>query len=277
MNHDRYEPAAAVPRRRRSGCAVMGCGVVVVALLSIIALVGFLVAAFTGNSPIKANRLPIPDDVPPAAAAPAPTIDIHQPGRTANQLARWARGQVSETNIPYQALIAYGNAENIARQTKPECRLSWNTLAGLGFVETKHGSYAGWTLRGTKLNDQGTADPKIFGPQLNGEKFARIEDTDGGKLDGDKEFDRAMGPMQFIPETWKHYGVDANGDGVADPQNIDDATAAAARLLCDFGRDLSTPEGWTQAIRSYNQSDQYVRDVRDAAANYALGQSASIV
>src|SRR5699024_150536 len=199
--------------------------------------------------PIKANRLPIPDDVPPAAAAPAPTIDIHQPGRTANQLARWARGQVSETNIPYQALIAYGNAENIARQTKPECRLSWNTLAGLGFVETKHGSYAGWTLRGTKLNDQGTADPKIFGPQLNGEKFARIEDTDGGQLDGAKEFDRAMGPMQFIPETWKHYGVDANGDGVADPQNIDDAAAAAARLLCDLGRDLSTPEGWTQAIR----------------------------
>src|SRR5699024_4980018 len=164
VNHNRYEPAASVPRRRRSGCAVMGCGVVVVALLSIIALVGFLVADFTGNSPIKANRLPIPDDVPPAAAAPAPDIDIHQPGRTANQLARWARGQVSETNSPCQALIAYGNAENIARQTRPECGLRWNTLAGLGFVETKHGSYAGWTLRGTKLNDQGTADPKIFGP-----------------------------------------------------------------------------------------------------------------
>lgn len=255
----------------------LGCGFVVVSLLSIIALVGFLVAAFNGSSPLQANRLPIPDDVPPAAAEPAPNIDLNKPGRTADQLARWARGQVSETNIPYQALIAYGNAENIARQTRPECGLSWNTLAGLGYVETKHGSHSSLPFRGTKLNENGTADPKIFGPQLNGDKFARIEDTDNGELDGDKEFDRAMGPMQFIPETWRHYGVDANGDGVADPQNIDDAAAAAVGLLCDFGRDLRTPEGWTQAIRSYNQSDEYVRDVRDAAANYALGQSAAVI
>ena len=68
--------------------------------------------------------------------------------------------------------------------------------------------------------------------------------------------------------------VDASGDGVADPHHIDDAAASAAGLLCSGGRDLSTPEGWTAAIRSYNQSDEYVRDVRDAAANYALDQPA---
>lgn len=80
--------------------------------------------------------------------------------------------------------------------------------------------------------------------------------------------------MQFIPETWRRHGIDASGDGVADPHHIDDAAASSARLLCSGGRDLATPEGWTSAIRSYNQSDQYVRDVRDAAANYALNQSA---
>ena len=104
--------------------------------------------------------------------------------------------------------------------------------------------------------------------------FAEIQDTDGGALDGDPEFDRAVGPMQFIPETWHRYGVDASGDGVADPHHIDDAAASAARLLCSGGRDLATAEGWTSAIRSYNQSDEYLRDVRDAAANYALNQPA---
>ena len=55
---------------------------------------------------------------------------------------------------------------------------------------------------------------------------------------------------------------------------IDDATATTARMLCSDERDLATPEGWASAIRSYNQSEQYLRDVRDAAANYALNQPA---
>lgn len=102
-----------------------------------------------------------------------------------------------------------------------------------------------------------------------------MEDSDHGTLDGDKEFDRAMGPIQFIPQAWERYGVDANGDGTSSPQNIDDAAAAAVRLLCDFDRNLATPEGWMKAIRAYNLSDEYVVKVRDAAANYALNQTPS--
>ncbi len=63
-----------------------------------------------------------------------------------------------------------------------------------------------------------------------------------------------MGPMQFIPETWRLYGVDANNDGVVSPDNIDDAALSAAGYLCWRGKDLSTPRGWMDALRAYNQS-----------------------
>src|SRR5699024_5291146 len=88
----------------------------------------------------------------------------------------------------------------------------------------------------------------IIGVQLDGSPgFAEIPDTDGGELDGDPEFDRAVGPMQFIPESWRKYGRDANGDGRADPNQIDDAAVASARLLCETGGDLSQAENWQRA------------------------------
>lgn len=252
-----------------------GCGlfVVVIALLSIIALVGFLVAGLTQKEPSGPARIQVPDNVPPAAARPAPDIDIHGMGRTSLQLSDWAAPISEKTGIPVQALIAYGNAEVIARQSRPACGVTWNTLAGLAYVETVHGTYDGVKYGVSKLDQNGFAVPPIFGPQLSGGQFAQVADTDNGALDGDSEFDRAMGPMQFIPESWKRFGVDANGDGHNDPQNIDDAAASAVRLLCDEGRNLGSPEGWTQAIRAYNLSDEYVINVRDAAANYAVNQA----
>lgn len=259
-------------RRKSSGC---GClGFTTLAVLVIIGLVGAM-AVFTGPVEAPFSKQPIPDDVPPAAAEPAPRIDVHAGGRTSDQLAQWAEPIAEATRIPAAALRAYGNAEVIAAEQYPGCHLTWNTLAGLGFVETRHGSYSGNWLKPAEIGPDGVVRPPIVGVPLDGSPgFAEIRDTDGGELDGDPVYDRAVGPMQFIPGTWAAHGVDANGDGVADPQNIDDAAASAALLLCSGGRDLSDPEDWTAAIRSYNQSGQYVVDVRDAAANYALHQSA---
>jgi membrane-bound lytic murein transglycosylase B len=80
-----------------------------------------------------------------------------------------------------------------------------------------------------------------------------------------------MGPMQFIPETWRLYGVDANNDGIISPDNFDDAALSAAGYLCWRGKDLATPRGWMNALRAYNLSDQYARTVRDWATAYANG------
>ena len=262
----------AAPARRSSGC---GClSLTALSVLIIIAVVGALSMLSIPQLP-SFNKQPIPDNVPPAAAAPPPMIDIDAPGRTSDQLQQWAQELSETTRIPAPALRAYGNAAVIAATSYPQCNLSWNTLAGLGQIETRHGSYSGNWLESARIDADGVVRPTIIGPRLDGTgPFAEIRDTDNGVLDGDTEFDRAVGPMQFIPETWNRFATDASGDGVADPNNIDDATAAAARVLCSGDRDLGTAAGWVAAIRSYNQSEQYVRDVRDAAANYALNQPA---
>jgi transglycosylase-like protein with SLT domain len=78
----------------------------------------------------------------------------------------------------------------------------------------------------------------------------------------------AIGWMQFMPETWEAYGVDANGDGVRDPYNPEDAIFAAASYLSAAGM----PESTYDAIYAYNHADWYVADVLANAACYgALG------
>ena len=100
-----------------------------------------------------------------------------------------------------------------------------------------------------------------------------IPDTDGGELDGDPELDRAVGPMQFIPQTWRQWGADADGDGVADPNNLNDAALTAAHYLCAAHPVMTTATGWREALFSYNRSQSYVNQVLQHAANYAAAVS----
>jgi hypothetical protein len=74
----------------------------------------------------------------------------------------------------------------------------------------------------------------------------------------------AVGWMQIMPETWRIYGVDANGDGTADPYDKWDAIFAAARLL----RASGAPSSWSRAIFSYNHAGWYVAEVTARAQQY---------
>jgi membrane-bound lytic murein transglycosylase B len=171
----------------------------------------------------------------------------------------------SAADIPPRVLEAYAGASLRMQQEQPGCNLSWSTLAAIGRVESIHG-----TLGGGYIDADGWATEPITGPPLDGSPGVRaIRDTDGGKWDGDTTWDRAVGPMQFIPSTWRRWAVDANGDGVAHPQHIDDSVLAAARYLCASGRDLTVGRAWTSAILSYNRSEAYVRTVLDWANRYA--------
>lgn len=175
----------------------------------------------------------------------------------------WAQRTAAVTGIPVRALEAYALADLVVDAEQPSCGIGWNTLAGLGEIESDHGRHAG-----SILNEAGYPEPAIRGPALDGDGVAAIPDTDGGRYDGDTVWDRAVGPLQFIPDTWRRWGSDANGDGVADPNQIDDAALAAARYLCASGA-MTSPEGWRAAIFSYNHLDTYVDDVAAAANRYA--------
>jgi membrane-bound lytic murein transglycosylase B len=210
---------------------------------------------------------PIPVGVPPPAGDPVPEIDTHAKGRPAHQLHDWAVQRAPALDMPVTALEAYAYAARVAQVENPSCHLAWTTLAGIGMVESHHGTY-----RGAVVGPNGDVRPPIRGVRLDGSLGnLQIADSDGGKLDGDPTLDRAMGPMQFIPETWRLYGVDANNDGAISPDNIDDAALSAAGYLCWRGKDLAKPRGWMDALRAYNLSDQYARTVRDWATAYADG------
>lgn len=175
--------------------------------------------------------------------------------------------QVSErTGIGQVALSAYASAALRLAAEHPGCRLGWTTLAGIGGVESIHGTDGGSSL----LADGRTSRP-IIGPALDGtDGTAAIRATaETAQWHGDTEWDHAVGPMQFIPSTWERWQSDGNGDGVSDPSNIDDAAYAAGRYLCAAGSDLTTAPGWTQAVFSYNRSDAYVRTVLAYANAYA--------
>ncbi|MDP9069325.1 MAG: lytic transglycosylase domain-containing protein [Actinomycetota bacterium] len=78
----------------------------------------------------------------------------------------------------------------------------------------------------------------------------------------------AQGPMQFMPPTFEAYGVDGDGDGRADINDVDDAIFSAANLLCANG--AGDPERLATAVWNYNHSQAYVNEVLTLAASYGV-------
>lgn len=172
--------------------------------------------------------------------------------------------------MPGVAYDAYQNAERILAVENPGCNISWNLLAGIGRVESTHGF--------GKIDDNGYPLQNVYGPVLDGSLYGNnvIATSDGGDLDGlSGSYRRAVGPMQFLPETWRKYAADGNGDGIADPQNIYDATLTAGKYLCEGGLDMRDPGQQTRAILRYNNSMAYVANVMAWETAYGSGVSPS--
>ena len=125
----------------------------------------------SGTQRVAITTRPIP--LPPAAAlAPASPSDLDRGG----------------------VLVAAYNAAVAA--APPECHLPPALLAAIGQIESG-------SAGGRQIGPDHKVNPPIYGPVLDGGPFAAIRDTDGGLFDGDVVWDRAVGPMQFIPGTWR--------------------------------------------------------------------------
>lgn len=166
--------------------------------------------------------------------------------------------------MPEVNYAAYRHAAQTMSHTDPGCGIAWPTIAGIGRVESHHAN------NGDVNPATGDLRAPIYGPTLNGTLAGNevITDTDGGALDGDSRYDRAVGPMQFLPSTWELYAADGNGDGKANPQNVFDAALTTATYLCDDHGDLRDPRAQVSAILRYNNSMDYVDDVLGYARTY---------
>ncbi|WP_043495078.1 lytic transglycosylase domain-containing protein [Streptomyces viridosporus] len=254
-------------RRPRTGRTRRGLRTTALTVAAMAALTASRAPGLVGDLR-DAHAAPSADDARgPAAggpyAEPAPPGDgsyhTELPPLTTPEVASAAPALVrdlrSQSGIPATVLRAYRAAEASVGRTDPGCRLPWELLAAIGKVESGQ-------ARGGAVDGNGTTLGRITGPPLNGRGFALIRDTDGGAHDGDTVYDRAVGPMQFLPSTWARWGTDGNGDGRADPNNIFDAALAAGHYLCAGDRDLGRAADLDRAVLSYNHSRSYLELVR---------------
>lgn len=241
--------------------------------LGAVALAGAALALSSGSGLSEPPRGSSSLDlvVPPGAVGEPPRYRVENPPKPGTLQARLAAyvAKAAGAGVPRQALEAYVRAQEALGQADSGCGLRWSLLAAIGRVESDHGRYGGRSL----LSD-GTSSSPIMGLSLDGGRpgLAVIRDSDGGRLDGDTEYDRAVGPMQFLPSTWAYVGTDGDGDGVRDPHDIDDASAAAGRYLCAYGS-LDTPAGLRDAVLRYNPSTEYANLVLRIMALYERGLS----
>lgn len=222
-------------------------------------------------TPARSPSAPFPSAQQPVAGADfAPPVEVVAAASdgplpfTELPDAAWIGRTADATGIPARALQAYASATITSNRENPGCGASWNTLAGLGRAESAHG-----TVFGGSIEADGFARPEIHGIPLDGSGVADIPDSDAGEIDGDPTIDRAVGPMQIIPDTWRNWHVDANGDGVQSPHQIDDAALAAVHYLCRAGGELTDENGWRTAIIAWNRSETYLLDVGGWANRYA--------
>ena len=226
----------------------------------------------TGTVPPASTTAPgtLPDGTPLP-----PPIGLNQPasvtGPTGDHISKDQAHQIVasavSSGIPAAALASYQRAATVIDSADPTCHLDWQMLGAIGRVESNHGR-----AEGNTLTAKGISTPGIFGPELNGRNgTSRVADTDSGQIDGDTRFDRAVGPMQFIPSTWSIVAVDADGDGQRNPQDINDAALATSVYLCSGSDDLSTGQGQRSSIYRYNHSQKYVDLVLAIERAYLAG------
>ena len=177
-------------------------------------------SARTRRSPTAPPCRPRPSRRP--RACPTAAVGLGLGNADASQIVATA----STSGIPSAALGAYQRAETVINAADKACNLTWQLIAAIGRVESNHGR-----ANGNVLDTTASRARHLRHRAQRVQRTTEILDTDAGQFDNDTAYDRAVGPMQFIPSTWSVVGVDADGDGVRNPQDMDDAALGTAVYL----------------------------------------------
>jgi len=242
---------------------------VVGAMALVLAVLALAIVRLGGAARPDARQDAIIRAEPPAAGAPVSRSGSAGVSRSGSRVLvdpRWVARMARATGIPAPAMRAYGAATLLLASSEPNCHLGWTTLAGIGQVESGHGTGGRRTL-----GEDGRSSTPVLGPALDGSSgVAEMRSNpESSRWHGDSTWEHAVGPMQFLAPTWDRWGADGDGDGSADPLDIDDAAYAAGRYLCADHHDLATDSGWSAAVFSYNHDAGYVRSVNEAARSYS--------
>lgn len=257
----------------------------VLTLGSTAALIPGPIIASTGPTGVAASSWPngpaAESDVvsTPQSALPSAPAGMPATLRASGQLAAATDATFTRLSAPASAagispvaLAAYQRAETVINAADLTCHLSWQLVAAVARVESDDGQ-----VGGAAIGTDGVARPAILGPVLDGSSdTSSIADTDAGQYDGDIRHDRAIGPLQLLPSTWSVVGVDGDADGVRDPQDIDDASLAAAVYLCSGDDDLAVAGAQRAALLRYNHSRAYVDTVLAVLHAYLDGDVATV-
>ncbi|XXM72633.1 lytic transglycosylase domain-containing protein [Lysinibacillus sphaericus] len=154
---------------------------------------------------------------------------------------------LGKEEVPSQYLPIYKAAEK-------EYGVPWNLLAAHHRVETK------FSTMNSLVSPVGAEGHMQFMPcTFVGWSHPSCGDLGKGDIPEKQKTDPA------VIEKYGGYGVDANGDGIADPFQIEDAVFSAANYLASNGAAAGEIE---QAVFAYNHSDEYVEDVLYFAEKY---------
>ncbi len=261
------------PRRSRLPVVLVGVGSAVVVTASA-GLVAYTLTRPVGGSEhtARAAEAHIVTSLGHAVTADAASVDAARP--TAQALFDDTIGRPpglaagATDTIPPRVLDSYRRAEATlaGSNESPKCRLPWWLLAGIGKVQSNHAA-------GGQVDANGTSTVRIVGPRLDGTTVGAelVRDTDKGALDGDLTFDRGVGPMLVVPQTWEKIGRDGDQDGRTDVSDSDDAALAVGTLLCSAGSDLSTPDGLAEGLVRLDDTAAFPADVLPWAAHYRAG------
>ena len=221
------------------------------------------------------------DDAPAASGRtedtvvtiPASPADVAQSSNETLTGAFQADGDTGETAEPAPEPAPTSTLEPLIPAPEPEPTPSPGSAAGAASTVEEVPTTP--ETPGDKAGDANPADAESATTTAGGatttgvvKTLALILDSDDGVLDGDTVYDRAVGPMQFIPTTWRLFDADGNGDGETDPQNIYDAALASARYLCASTTTMATLAGEQRAYFAYNHDLDYSRNVTQAGRGY---------